>query len=65
MPEARGLDVPLRGLSMVRADNEVLAISGPLFDGLYVMPGPNVSGSLTISWAIFELSNQNSIPGHG
>ena len=34
-PEAPGLDVLLRGLSMVRDDEEVLAISGPLFDGLY------------------------------
>ena len=34
-PEAPGLDVLLRGLSMVRNDDEVLAISGPLFDGLY------------------------------
>ncbi len=34
-PEAPGLDVLLRGLSMVRGDDEVLAISGPLFDGLY------------------------------
>jgi hypothetical protein len=34
-PEAPGLDVLLRGLSMVRPDDDVLAISGPLFDGLY------------------------------
>jgi hypothetical protein len=34
-PEARGLDVLLRGLSMVRSDHEVLALSGPLYDGLY------------------------------
>ena len=34
-PEARGLDVLLRGLSMVRGDEEVLAISGQLLDGLY------------------------------
>lgn len=34
-PEAPGLDVLLRGLSMVRGDEEVLVISGPLFDGLY------------------------------
>lgn len=34
-PEAPGLDVLLRGLSMVRGDEDVLAISGPLFDGLY------------------------------
>jgi hypothetical protein len=34
-PEARGLDVLLRGLSMVRADHEVLELSGPLYDGLY------------------------------
>jgi hypothetical protein len=34
-PEAPGLDVLLRGLSMVRADEELLALSAPLFDGLY------------------------------
>jgi hypothetical protein len=34
-PEAPGFDVLLRGLSMIRGDEDVLAISGPLFDGLY------------------------------
>ena len=34
-PEAPGLDVLMRGLSMVRDDEELLALSGPLFDGLY------------------------------
>jgi hypothetical protein len=34
-PEAPGLDALLRGLAMVRADAEVLALTGPLFDGLY------------------------------
>jgi len=34
-PEAPGLDVLLRGLSMVRTDEEVLAVSAVLFDGLY------------------------------
>ena len=34
-PEARGLDVALRGLSMVCDDQQVLALTGPLFDGLY------------------------------
>ena len=34
-PEARGLDVICRGLSMVRGDAEVLAATGPMFDGLY------------------------------
>ena len=34
-PEAPGLDVLLRGLSMVREDEELLALSGPLLDGLY------------------------------
>ena len=34
-PEAAGLDVLLRGLSMVRDDDELLALSEPLFDGLY------------------------------
>jgi hypothetical protein len=34
-PEAPGLDVLLRGLSMVRDDDQVVTISGSLFDGLY------------------------------
>ncbi len=34
-PEAPGFDVMLRGLSMVRDDEELLALSAPLFDGLY------------------------------
>ncbi len=38
-PEAPGLDVLMRGLSMVRSDDEVLALSGPLFDGLYEFRG--------------------------
>jgi hypothetical protein len=34
-PEARGLDVLLRGLSLRNDDHEVLAISASLYDGLY------------------------------
>jgi hypothetical protein len=34
-PEAAGLDVICRGVSMVHADDEVLAITAALFDGLY------------------------------
>jgi hypothetical protein len=34
-PEAPGLDVILRGLSMTQHDETVLALTGPLFDGLY------------------------------
>lgn len=34
-PEAAGLDVMCRGLSMVRADDEVLAVTSAVFDGLY------------------------------
>jgi hypothetical protein len=34
-PEARGLDVVLRGLSMTLDDRRVLEVSGRLFDGLY------------------------------
>lgn len=33
--EAPGLDVVCRGLSMVRGDDEVLAIAAEVFDGLY------------------------------
>jgi hypothetical protein len=34
-PEARGLDVVLRGLSMVASDQQVITLAGRLFDGLY------------------------------
>ena len=34
-PEAPGLDVVLRGLSMICDDAQVLQLTGPLFDGLY------------------------------
>src|SRR5204862_4400175 len=34
-PEAAGLDVICRGLSMVVDDIEVLTVAGALFDGLY------------------------------
>ena len=33
-PEAPGLDVVLRGLSMTGDDERTLAVSGPMFDGL-------------------------------
>jgi hypothetical protein len=34
-PEAAGLDVLIRGLSMIRPDPDLLAITDALFDGLY------------------------------
>jgi hypothetical protein len=34
-PEAAGLDVILRGLSMTGTDEQTLAVSGPIFDALY------------------------------
>jgi hypothetical protein len=34
-PEAAGVDVVCRGLSMVLADADVLIVTGPMFDGLY------------------------------
>ena len=34
-PEAPGLDVILRGLSLTCSDEQTLALSGPIFDGLY------------------------------
>jgi hypothetical protein len=34
-PEAAGLDVICRGLTMVRDDDEVLAVTAAVFDGLY------------------------------
>jgi hypothetical protein len=34
-PEAAGLDVILRGLSMTCDDRRVLELTGPIFDGLY------------------------------
>jgi hypothetical protein len=34
-PEASGLDVLIRGLSLTVDDEQLLALTGPLFDGLY------------------------------
>lgn len=34
-PEAHGLDVLIRGLSLTLEDAALLAVAGPLFDGLY------------------------------
>ena len=34
-PEAPGLDTVLRGLSLTGTDQATLAVSGPVFDGLY------------------------------
>lgn len=34
-PEAAGLDAIIRGLSLTRDDNEILTLTGALFDGLY------------------------------
>lgn len=34
-PEAPGLDVVLRGLSLLHDDDTVMALTGPMFDGLY------------------------------
>jgi len=34
-PEAAGLDAIIRGLSLTIDDNEILALTGALFDGLY------------------------------
>jgi hypothetical protein len=34
-PEAAGLDVLLRGLSLTNDDERMLELTGPLFDGLY------------------------------
>jgi hypothetical protein len=30
-----GLDIVLRGLAMIDSDEEILQLTGPLFDGLY------------------------------
>ncbi len=34
-PEAPGLDIVLRGLSLTRSDHDILHLSGPVFDGIY------------------------------
>lgn len=36
-PEAAGLDALMRGLLLVKGDAEILAITEPLFDGLYAL----------------------------
>ncbi|HEX6932779.1 MAG TPA: chromate resistance protein ChrB domain-containing protein [Streptosporangiaceae bacterium] len=34
-PEAAGLDLALRGLSIIRSDGDILRLTGPVFDGIY------------------------------
>ena len=34
-PEAPGIDMVLRGLSMIRDDQEILRLTAPVFDGMY------------------------------
>jgi hypothetical protein len=34
-PQAPGLDAVLRGLSMICTDEQILDLTGPMFDGLY------------------------------
>lgn len=34
-PEAPGLDVVLRGMSMIHGDDEILSLTRPIFNGLY------------------------------
>jgi hypothetical protein len=34
-PEARGLDVLIRGMSMIKDDPELLEITAPIYEGLY------------------------------
>jgi hypothetical protein len=36
-PEAAGLDAMVRGLSLLHGDDEVLALTAPLFDGLLAL----------------------------
>ena len=38
-PESRGLDVVIRGLSFVRDDHDLIDVTGPIFDGLYLLVG--------------------------
>lgn len=34
-PEAKGIDVLIRGMSMIQTDDTLLALTSPLYDGLY------------------------------
>ena len=38
-PESRGLDAVIRGLSFVRDDHDLIDVTGPIFDGLYLLVG--------------------------
>jgi hypothetical protein len=42
-PEAPGLDLLVRGLAMLHTDAQVLALTAPLFDGLYAAMQARVS----------------------
>lgn len=44
-PEARGLDVLVRGVSMISSDEETLRLTGRLYDGLYEYRRRSADGS--------------------
>ncbi|HTE84399.1 MAG TPA: chromate resistance protein ChrB domain-containing protein [Dehalococcoidia bacterium] len=46
-PEAPGLDSLVRGLPLVRGDEAVLALTAPLFDGLYEVHKQAIAGGRT------------------
>jgi hypothetical protein len=50
-PEAPGLDALLRGLALVRDDAELLALTEPLFDGLYALRSQSLAGSAATNGA--------------
>ncbi len=47
-PEAAGLDMAIRGLSMTMTDEEVIEAARPLFDGLYAIADYEIAGDRLI-----------------
>src|SRR6266571_1265374 len=59
-PEAAGGDVLLRGLSMVHDEEELLARSGPMFEGLCEY-GKRAKGAKNMKWVTRERPKTNRI----
>jgi hypothetical protein len=72
-PEARGLDVLIRGLSMTLGDEALLEVTGPLLDGLYAfkqraqMLGrePAQRRNETMKWVTREHPRTDRSPARG
>jgi hypothetical protein len=60
-PEAAGLDVLIRGLSLIKDGQELLSLTGQLYHGLYMSTAGNASG-LTHATFLASASVRRAFP---